>query len=412
MKQKKTKIKIKRSKVNLYNKKKSKTRRTLSIVITIAAACILGVVGYGIGKPVMDYLNNRNLPISDSSDPWNSDNSDDSGNTGNSDDSQSSDNSSGSENTSGEQSSSDTQTSTPSVPVSSDTRMYVLPADAAVSSASLNSALAAAKESGCGVAVVTLKVNSGDLLYKSDIPVVKDSEIIKGSLSAAQICGIITSAGLTPAARISTLMDSEYPKFAGGYMIVGGGAWLDDYPDHGGKRWLSPFDKAALDYIGKMCGELSEAGFKHIICADTMYPTFHKVDLTTHLSDLPLSSSSKRTEALRGVVTSAKTEAEKNGCSVWLEFSESGLLAEDKTGTDAEILLDMSGLSDVGLIAKYSVSAENAYQNAKDFAAALKSGASGADNTAVLIGAGISESARAEAQKAFTEAGVAVFRES
>ena len=64
MKPKKTNIKIKRRKYNLYNKKKSKSRQVLSIVITIAAACVLGVVGYGVGKPIMNYLQNREQYVS------------------------------------------------------------------------------------------------------------------------------------------------------------------------------------------------------------------------------------------------------------------------------------------------------------------------------------------------------------
>ena len=56
---KKTNIKIKRSKINLYNKKKNKARRVLKIVITVVIVCGLAVLGYGLGKPLLKYLREK-----------------------------------------------------------------------------------------------------------------------------------------------------------------------------------------------------------------------------------------------------------------------------------------------------------------------------------------------------------------
>ena len=56
---KKTNIKIKRSKINLYNKKKSKRRQALTIIITVVVVCGLGVLGYGLGKPLLKYIQDR-----------------------------------------------------------------------------------------------------------------------------------------------------------------------------------------------------------------------------------------------------------------------------------------------------------------------------------------------------------------
>ena len=287
-----------------------------------------------------------------------------------------------------------------------DGRMYVLPEDAAKSSASLSGALAAAKESGFGVAVVTLKNDDGMLYYKSEIPTAKDNEFIDGALTAEQICDYITKAGMIPAARISTLKDNKAPWIAGGYRIVSGGGWLDDYPDRGGKQWLSPFSADAVSYIGGICEELSGAGFKHIICKNTMYPVFHGVDITNYLNNLPLSDKTKRVEALWKAVDAAKAGAEKNGAQLWLEVDGKNVTADETSGTDAELCADKAKLANVNVIADYSAGGENAYQAALDFANKLKQ--SGGKNIAVLAKSGLS----ADAQKAFGEAGVEVFRES
>ncbi len=395
MKPKKTNIKIKRRKYNLYNKKKSKSRQVLSIVITIAAACVLGVVGYGVGKPIMNYLQNREQYVS-------GDNS--SSSEQSLQGSQSSPNSSQESTSSAQDSSS--SASEPSVPVVTDGRMYVLPEDAAKSSASLSGALAAAKESGFGVAVVTLKNDDGVLYYKSEVSTAKSGDFIDGALTAEQICDYITKAGMTPAARISTLKDNKAPWIAGGYRIVSGGGWLDDYPDRGGKQWLSPFSEDAVSYIGGICEELSKAGFKHIICKNTMYPRFTSTDTTNYLSNLPLSDSAKRVEALWKAVDAAKAGAEKNGAQLWLEFDGKNITADATSGTDAELCADKTKLSGVNIIADYSAGGENAYQTALDFANKLKQ--SGGKKISVLVKNGLS----ADAQKAFGEAGVEVFRES
>lgn len=397
MKPKKTNIKIKRRKYNLYNKKKSKSRQVLSIVVTIAAACVLGVVGYGVGKPIMNYLQNRGQYVSGDSSSSSEESSQGSQSSQNS--SQESSDSSAPESTSSVE-------SVPSEPVVTDSRMYVLPEDAAKSSASLSGALAAAKESGFGVAVVTLKNEDGMLYYKSEVPTAKDNEFIDGALTAEQICDYITKAGMIPAARISTLKDNKAPWAAGGYRIVSGGGWLDDYPDRGGKQWLSPFSEDAVNYIGGICGELSAAGFKHIICKNTMYPVFHGVDISTYLNNLPLSDKTKRVEALWKTIDAAKAGAEKNGAELWLEFDGKSVTAEETSGTDAELCADKTKLANVNVIADYSAGGENAYQTALDFADKLKQ--SGGKSVAVLVKNGLS----ADAQKAFGEAGVEVFRES
>lgn len=402
MKQKKTSIKIKKSKYNLYNKKKSKSRQTLTIVLTIVAACVLAVVGYGVGKPIMDYFQSQSNSSSDSpvSDSAASP--------------QPSDMSSGlSEDLSGISSGDSSNTETPPEPIE-DIKLYVLPVEATASSASLGSALAAAREAGYNTVAVTLKDENGYLYYKTDMDKVKKTLLVKGTLTAAQISDQISKAGMTPAAKISMLKDRVTPMFFGGFTFANGGGWLDDYPppEGNGKRWLSPFLTETVDYLKDLTSELSGAGFEHIICYNVRYPAFHPIDTDTYLKHLPVSDKAKRLEALWNVINSAKSAAEENDAKLWVEMNGADLIKSDKYATDAELAANAENLKDVGIIADYSVSGtEGVYDSTVAFAKALKT-AAGENNIAVMIKRGISGTASADIHRAFEENELCTFTES
>ncbi len=396
---KKTNIKIKHSKFNLYNKKKSKARQALTVILTIAAACVLCVVGYGIGKPVLDYFRNG-YTSGDSSGQSGSSDMSTSAEPGGSDDRSDLVSLAASESESSQPDSSDVTS-----PVF-DGSMYFLPDNAAVNSASLNSALAAAKSAGATTVVVTMKDSTGYFLYKTGIAEVAES--ITGTLTAAQISDIITKAGLIPAARISTLMDKLNPTLVdASYEHSPGseytGYWIDDRQEKGGKKWISPFRNNTATFLKTITNELTSAGFTHIICANTRYPKFHNEDISIYLSALPLKDNAKRTAALWSVINAVETAA-GDKARVWIEMDSAGLAAENKLCTDAEICSDKTKLAASKIIISYAASgnAADAYKNAKEFAAKAKKELGGAE-TAVLI-KGFSGSALSDVQRAFNEA--------
>lgn len=395
MKNKKNAIKIKRSKVNLYNKRKSKRKQILTIVITAVAACALGVLGFGLGKPLLEYFSGKNNS-SDSSSAWTPPESE----------------ASSSEIT--PESSSQASSEVVPEPEPEMTDIYFLPEDAALSSASLNSALAAAKTAGVKTVAVTLKNETGNFLYKSGLKSITTHDIITGTLSAEQICRAIKDAGFVPAAKISTLKDrlcGYKDATDGGYRIAGSGVtWHDDRDEKGGKPWLSPFKPQTLQFIGEVAEELSSAGFKHIIAVNTMYPKFHKEDISTYLSDLPLSDNKARLDALKNVVNSAKAGAEKNGAALWLEISGESVVAKNRLCTDAEIIANADIMGAAKLIIDYTPSetAAEVYSSAKDFAAKLKAALGNAEFYVVING-GYSEAVISDVRKAFSEAEIEVF---
>ncbi|MDE7230663.1 MAG: hypothetical protein K2N56_09300 [Oscillospiraceae bacterium] len=402
MKQKKTSIKIKKSKHNLYNKKKSKSRQTLTIVLTVVAACVLGVVGYGIGKPIMNYFQTRG-EHTDSSDP---------GGTSSDISSEiSSDNSF--EDSSGDSSGSDTPPVPPEV---EDIKLYVLPVDATASSASLGSALAAAKEAGYDTVAVTLKDENGYLYYKTEVERVRyDSIIVKGTLTAAQIAEQITNAGMTPAAKISMLKDRITPMYFGGFTFENGTHWLDDYPppDGSGKRWLSPFVPESVQYLTNIASELAGAGFEHIICENITYPAFHPIDIDTYLKHLSLTDRTKRLNALWDMADAAKGAVEAHGAKLWLELNGADFIKADRFGTNAEIAGDSEKLGSVGVIVSYSQSGtESVYDNAKAFAGSLRTAAGENNDIAVLVKRGTSGAVSEDIRRAFEENGLRLFTEN
>lgn len=390
MSYKKTKIKIKRSRVNLYNKRKNRKKQIIAIVITAAAACALCILGYGIGKPLMDYF--RGQGIQSSSSVWTPE-----GSVG-------SENPPDSSSAGGSTESSSVEENPPE-PVQTNTAFF-LSEDAALSSAALNSELAVAKSTGHSVVVVTLKNSDGVFLYKSNIERVKSN----GALTAAQIADTIQKAGFIPAAKISTIKDKSNGIALGcHYKFADGGTWLDNRPGIG-KTWLSPFDDKTLDFIKQITSELSQAGFKRIIAAETMLPVFFPVDITQNLSHLPLSDRQKRADALWNVIAAAKEGAEVGGAELFVEMEGEKMLLAKKDGTDAELAFDVQMLKTANLLVDYtpSNSADTAYSAAQTFIENLEKTLDGAECT-VRIKGSFSPAVIENVQKAFDEAEISAF---
>ena len=393
MGKKKTSIKIKHHNYNLYAKKKHRGRQTLAVILTVAAAAVLCVVGYSAGKPIMEYLTNREQYTSDNSSVWTPPTTEDTADAA-------------------ESAAPSSEQAESAEPVEEyaleDT--YILPEGAALNSGSLNSAIAAAKNSGYTGVAVTLKDADGYFLYRSSIEGIKDSEDIKGALTAEQICDIITKAELTPVARINTLMDHISPNSIEGIKFTSteGWTWLDNYAENGGKTWLNPFNKETADFMEKITEELSAAGFKTIVLTNTKFPNFNPVDYSL-LADI--GDSSKRLTALWQVVESAGKGAEKNGAEILPEMG-AGIFEAEKLSTDAELSADKEKLKNFTLLIDYSAeNNSNVYIEAKTFTNKMKALYPGQEYAVLIKGSGFSGNTFTEVKRAFEEAGIVIFSE-
>lgn len=396
MKQKKQGIKIKHRRYNLYNRRKSTGKKVFATVLTVLAAAVLCVVGFGIGRPLMEYFQNKkDGTSSDSSSSWTPPGSvtQESAQT--------------SETSASSQEQESQQTSQAQPEPQEETGAIFL--DEGVleyyDTDSLKSAIASAKSSGYTAVCVTMKDNMGYVLYKTEIEGVKDSDAVKGKLTAKQVCDTIKGMGMTPVARINTLKDHTSGIYVGGnYLITGDmGAWHDAAPANGGKKWLDPFNANTAAYIGQMTAELSKAGFGRIILANTIFPEFHPTDYSEYLAGQPIGDEAARLNALWDVITAAENAAQENGAKIMLETDSAALFADSRLSTTAEAAGDSVRLRGVELLIAYT--GDGAYTGAKSFMGRMSAQFSGQEY-AVYVGAGASHD---ELTRAFTENGVAVY---
>lgn len=391
MKQKKG-IKIKHHSYNLYNRKKRTGKKVLATVLTILCAAVLCVVGFGIGRPLMEFFKEKNSESGTSEPSWTPPVI--------------------TTQESAENADSDAETESASQPsepenvpeVQPELDTFMLPETAYKNSDSLKSALASVKNNGYTSVCITLKDSTGYLLYKTSIESVKDTDAVTGTLTARQIYEIADSMGITAVARISTLKDHVGGLYAGGNYIITGdaGAWHDAAPANGGKKWLSPFSEETSAYIAAITKEIAQAGFKRIILANTIFPEFHPSDYTEYLAGQPIGDNTARLNALWNVIGAAKTAAESGGAEIMLETSSELLLSDTQLGTTAEFAGDSERMHEVKLLLSYS---DDAYTAAKSFIGRMSAQFSGQEYAVYIPASGT----YSELAKAFTEADIVVY---
>ena len=219
-------FKVKRSRRNLYKKRKSTGRKIFDGVLFVVILGAFVFVGYSVASPLIKFFGGNGDNSSVSEPAWTPPESlpetSDSNSQANTSDN-TSDNSGGSDTTK------DNTSSAPNEVTSA--FATIAPDSALKSDAALNKFLAEAKDSGYNTAVFTLKNTTGELLYKSSLKAVKDNtDVNKGSLTAAQIVKACKTAGITPVAAITTLYDRKTPYLFdnAGYIISDGNwSWLD-----------------------------------------------------------------------------------------------------------------------------------------------------------------------------------------
>jgi len=129
--------------------------------------------------------------------------------------------------------------------------------------------------------VVPMKLEGGLLNYASNISYVAGMGICDGSLTASEIVSIAKEEGFSVYALISVLDDCQFPELhrdAGIQLADGTGRWLDNSPEKGGKPWMSPYSSKTVSYMTAMIQELENAGFSAAICQNFVYPSFYESD--------------------------------------------------------------------------------------------------------------------------------------
>ncbi len=392
----KKKIKIKHRKYSFYSKKKSKGKQALTIIIMIVVVIGLCVVGYGLGKPLMDYF---------------------SGKTSQPDQTTASTSSSSQPTEEADEPTVEVQDTAEAGPDNEHEKpasAFEISVASMKNADTLKSALASARSQGYDTVVLTLKTDGGQFLYKTESEVMRyGTTNIVGTLTAKEIADVVAAQGMTAYAAISTLKDPLTGDYAVNmrYNTADGYGWLDAAYDNGGKSWLSPFEQDTVDFMADITAELAKAGFDKVILRDVMYPMFKEVDYSYYLSNMPqLTDNSARLTALWNVVAACNAAAKSNGAEVMLQVDSADVFAAELLGTTAEAFCDKDKLTTVNIVVDYTAESGAVYAAAKSFVGRMSS-TYGTLKYSVSIDESLSDAQAQDIAKAFAESGIPVFSE-
>ena len=254
---KKKRKKIDRSNTTLYGHKPvSKTRKIVTLVITIIFAILLVFFGYCIGEPIYNYIKN---PPESNSETW-----------------------------------TPPEITNITVDETSDSDMtpvsfrewsaYTLRPVDMLNEELFKAAVDSAKNDGYTSVVVPLKAEGGKMYYATRVDVaLLNGEIVKSELDINEISKTIKRSGLMPIASVSVLYDNLSPVNESdiGFIVEESGMlWYDDYINVGGKPWISPFSSSAKKYLSQISSEIGSAGFDAVLISDIAFPEFEESDFS------------------------------------------------------------------------------------------------------------------------------------
>lgn len=253
--------KIKRSRTNLYKRKKTAAQKAFGTALLVIGICAAVFLGYCLGKPLLEFLEKN----ADREEPeWTPP---------------------AAVTTPPETEPDETGSPTPTEPEEAHPapeekiKAVTAPSTALLNSASLSAFAARAKSGGYNAVLFELKDESGYLHYASETAAAMSGELILSPLTAEEIAETVRGAGLTPFAAVSVLMDDAgcraEPDLS--YKIIGEDiSWLD-YSGGAPVRHVNPESGAAAAYLNAVVGELEGAGIT-VIVKDLAFPDFQPYD--------------------------------------------------------------------------------------------------------------------------------------
>ncbi len=260
--------------MNKYSGKKIKKRKKIyarnrnkntvvTLVISIIVIAVFVFLGYSVGKPIIEYFQNKdNINISETL-PLEPETSEVGVTTTIEDEVK--------------------LTTMDEGALSEGYSALYITSDSLMSLETLRVKLEAVRSLGYSAVVVDLKAEGGNLNYKSQLPLVQNTNVCISDISASEIATIISEYHMKPIARINTLTDHLIPKvdrYMGYRFENENSAWYDNKVEKGGKPWLSPFAPKTIQYLADVAGEVSDAGFETIIICDLEFFPFRKNDFT------------------------------------------------------------------------------------------------------------------------------------
>ena len=301
-------VKIKRYK-NSMGSSAVTAHKVKQLLPIVAAVLAIVLVGFLLGKPVLNMLTGAGKSDSSSS-------------------SQIVDTSSKLEDSSVQtdvsQPSSDVQSDNPQpeiVQPVAKTRIYYYADTSALSTeAGIDGVIAQMKSKGATHLVFDVKNQDGNLLYASanqyGSQLVADKTVdIKALVSK------LSQNGITPVARMYTFMDKLISNVERSTAVMYQGTdtrWLDSGAALGGKAWANPASQIMRDYIISLTDEVMSLGIKEIVYAGFHTPTGYSLDKRDFGATMDQVLASMR--SLYNTLE-AKVSAKGGRCSLQVEYS-------------------------------------------------------------------------------------------
>ncbi len=265
-------------KVHKYKKRRHGRRITgpgrtlLSVCVTFVVAGVIGVVGYSVAKPILQFTGTQNVSESDFSAVTDS--------TAMTDITDIEEFSSSATVITTET----TETEPVVSPLGTISAGVRVPASALTNAQAFSDALSVARQAmpDGNVLVVPLKIAGGAVLYRTDVSLAAQCGAVQETMSLSEIADAARAQGWIPVAECSLLYDNLLPDAdaQAGYLIAGNGSrWLDNTRENGGKPWVSPFSDVTISYLMELVEEISAGGFQQIWCTDVQFPSFRSSDL-------------------------------------------------------------------------------------------------------------------------------------
>lgn len=256
-------VKIKRSKNRLYKKKKSSAKVAVQTILFVLLAGGLVFVGYSAAGPIISLISGETESEITTWTPTTAATSSNENMTDQNNETTA------------------TEEINTTKEESAETGAYMMPESALESPAALSSTLNTIKELGFKSVLVPMKNTEGNLLYKSDLDYIKDTDLVIGTIPAGLIASTIRGNGLVPYAYMPALKDNAAPTYveeAGFRFSDDTYFWLDAAAANGGKRWLDPFLSGTRKYFSDLSAEIMKAGFEEVILSEVRFPNMADYD--------------------------------------------------------------------------------------------------------------------------------------
>ena len=246
-----------------------KIKRVIPIVLGIA---VLVLVGFLMGKPIMNMLAGDTEPSSQPQKPSSQVETSSKVEVSSKDETTS-------QPVASEDESSTNAQDTPLV-VEKNRVYYYADAVALSTESGLDGIVAKVKAAGATHLVFDVKNQDGTVMYVSQNEYA--SKLLSDkAFDLKAVCEKLSANGITPVARIYTFMDKQISNVERSTAVMYQGTdtrWLDSSAALGGKAWANPANSTMQAYITALADEVMSMGVKEIIFAAFHTPTGYSLD--------------------------------------------------------------------------------------------------------------------------------------